>query len=126
MTPDSHRQIAERIVASMGRCTDRDYEALIEGAMLAGTHWVNAALHTRNITSPETDVVHTYMLTANEFQLYRVAAGPMLDALAEIERVRPLYVRGDVPGGAAAARRAQELLLQIRDGAASAVGDANA
>ena len=120
MTPQAHRQIADQITASLKLCTDSDYEAVIEGAMLAGSHWVNLALHLTEITKPENDMVHTYMLTANELQLYGIAARGMLDALAEIERIRPLYVRGNVPGGKAAACRARELLDIIRQGAQSA------
>jgi hypothetical protein len=116
MTPESHNRMAEQIAASLARCSDADYEAVIEGAMLAASHWVNSALHTSGLTKPDNDMVHTYMLTANELQKYRIAAGAMLDALIEIERIRPLYVRGNVPGGEAAARRARELLDIVSGG----------
>jgi len=120
MPPEAHNRMAEQIAASLARCRDSDYEAVIEGAMLAASHWVNLALHVSGATKPENDMVHTYMLTANDLQKYRIVASGMLDALTEIEQIRPLYVRGNVPGGEAAARRARELLDIVRRGAGNA------
>ena len=120
MTPEVHTRMAERIAASLSRCSDADYEAVIEGAMLAVSHRVNAALHVSGLTKPDDDIVHTYMLTANDLQKYRIVAGAALDALDEIERIRPLFVRGNVPGGEAAARRARAL-LDIVSGVAPAI-----
>jgi len=62
-------------------------------------------------------VVHTYFLTGNQTQLYGILAGGMLAALDAIERLRPLHVRGNAPGGEAAGRRALEHLAQVREGA---------
>lgn len=82
--------------------------------MLAGTHWLNAALHRLEITRPENDVFHTYLLTVNEFRRLSVADESLINALAEIEDMRPAFVRGDFPGGQNAAERALELLTLIR------------
>ena len=114
MTPTEHRAKAEKIERSLAKCGPADYEMKIEGAMLAGTHWVNLALHRQGVTKDGSDILHTYMLTVNELRKYRVADAALLDALAEIEDIRPPYVRGNVPGGEKAAARALELLALLR------------
>lgn len=83
--------------------------------MLAGSDWVNYALHNRGLTRPDVDMVHSYMLTINDLRRYRVADATMMDAVTEIEDMRPLYVRGNASGGLAAAGRAIELLRMIRE-----------
>jgi len=82
--------------------------------MLAGTHWLNAALHGMAVTKPENDVFHTYLLTVSEFRRLSVADESLINALAEIEDLRPAFVRGNFPGGQDAAQRALELLSLIR------------
>ena len=57
--------------------------------MLAGTHWLNAALHGMAVTKPENDVFHTYLLTVSEFRRLSVADESLINALAEIEDLRP-------------------------------------
>ena len=42
------------------------------------------------------------------------AFAEMMAAIAEIEDIRPAHVRGNVPGGPAAAKRALELLATLR------------
>ncbi|MEO8203950.1 MAG: hypothetical protein ABI630_08810 [Betaproteobacteria bacterium] len=86
----------------------------IEGAMLAGTHWVNFILHKLGVTKGEQDVMHSYMLTVNDLRKYCVADREALEALAEIEDIRPAHVRGNVAGGPAAAAHALALLGKIR------------
>jgi hypothetical protein len=125
MQIDDHRRIAERITASMELCGEHDYEAIIEGAMLAGSHWANFALHGVGVTKSEADIVHTYMITANEFQLYALWTGRVIDSLAEIERLRPPFVRGDMAGGRAAGSHARQLLEAIRTDALVAVREAS-
>ena len=117
MKPEEHRAKAERVERSLAKCGADDYEMKIEAAMLAGTHWLNLALHRRGVTSPQTDILHTYMLTVNELRKYRVADERLVDALTEIEDIRPGYVRGNLAGGEQAAERALELLAQLRRGA---------
>jgi hypothetical protein len=114
MTPQEHRAKAERIERSLAKCGAADYEMKIEAAMLAGTHWLNLVLHRMAVTPDPTDVLHTYMLTVNELRKYRVADAELLDALAEIEDIRPPYVRGNRPGGEQAAERARALLALLR------------
>lgn len=114
MKPQEHRAKAERIARSLSKCLAADYEMRIEAAMLAGTHWLNFALHRMGTTAPEVDVLHTYMLTVNERRRYKVADAELVRALVEIEDLRPAYVRGNHPGGEQAAARALELLALLR------------
>jgi hypothetical protein len=111
---EEHRAKAERIERSLAKCAPDDFEIKIEGAMLAGTHWLNAALHRSAITEPENDVMHTYHLTVNEFRRLSVADEGLINALAEIEDMRPAFVRGNFPGGQQVAKRALELLAKLR------------
>ena len=113
MRAELHRQKAERIERSLVKCTDGDWELRIEAAMLAGTHWANYALHRRGVTPEAEDIVHTTMTVVAYLKKYELAEGILLAQLAEIEALRPLYVRGDVEGGPAAGKRALELLSSI-------------
>jgi hypothetical protein len=115
MKAELHRQKAERIERSLSICTPTDWEIQIEGAMLAGTHWANYALHQRGVTADSEDIVHTTMTILAYLRKYQLAEEKLLGALTEIEELRPLYVRGDVPGGAEAGARAIALLSVIRD-----------
>lgn len=114
MTPQEHRAKAVRIERSLLKCGDSDFEIKIEGAMLAGTHWLNAVLHQTGVTEPDADVFHTYLLTVNEYRRLSVAEENILKALTEIEDLRPAFVRGNVAGADRAAGRAIELLSAIR------------
>lgn len=114
MTPEQHRQKALRIERSLAKLTPDMAEIRIEAAMLAGTHWLNAALHNLGVNGAECDVMHTYMLTINEFRRLSAADPQLVALLAEIEDLRPLHVRGDVPGGMQAADHACALLGRIR------------
>lgn len=91
----------------------------IEAAMLAGTHWLNAACHRLGVTQPGDDVFHTYLLTVNAYRRLCVADEAMVRALSEIEDLRPPYVRGNHAGAQAAAARADALLAAIREKATS-------
>ena len=114
MDPIKHRDKALKIERSLAKCAPGDVEIRIEAAMLAATHWLNAALHRLGANRPEQDVMHTYMLTVNEFRRLSAANAELMAALAGIEDLRPLFVRGDVPGGVQAADRACALLARIR------------
>lgn len=114
MTPEQHEAVANRIEASMRHCGPDDYEMLIEGAMLAGTHRINALMHRLQATRAEADVMHSYLLTVNEFDRLTVAHPAAMGALRTIEKMRPAYVRGDWQGGAEAGREALALLQRIR------------
>ncbi|WP_455286666.1 hypothetical protein [Cupriavidus necator] len=113
MKAGNHRLKAENIERSLRRLGAQDWEMAIEAAMLAGTHWANYALHRRGVTSEGEDIVHTSMLVVNMLRKYSIAEGELLNALAEIEELRPLHVRGDIPGGRQAAARALQLLRTI-------------
>ncbi len=115
MDSRGHRESAERIAGTMEKLGPEDYEMTIEGAMLAATHWVNYALHESGVTEAGDDVQHTYFLSGNEWQKYGIVADELLRALDEIEKIRPMYVRGDAAGGDAAAARARDLLARSRE-----------
>lgn len=119
MHTEQHIAAAERIERSLRKCTPEDVEMRIEAAMLAGTHWLNAALHRLGVTQPGKDVFHTYLLTVNEYRRLCVADEEMVRALSEIEDLRPPYVRGNHAGAQAAAERADALLTAIRRKATS-------
>lgn len=115
MIAAKHKEKALRIERSLAKCAPQDYEIRIEGAMLAATHWVNGAYHAMGVSADTNDILHTYMLTVNEYRRYAAANAQLIDRLAEIEDVRPLYVRGDVEGGQAVADRVNRLLEDIRN-----------
>jgi|JI10StandDraft_1071094.scaffolds.fasta_scaffold43592_3 hypothetical protein len=126
MSPDQHREKALKIERSLAKLAPHLVEIRIEAAMLAGTHWLNAALHHLGANKPESDVMHTYMLTVNEFRRLSAADAALVAMLAEIEDLRPLHVRGDVPGGQDAADQACALLGRIRQMAENLAISANA
>ena len=114
MKIDAHRDKAMRIERSLGRVPDADYETVIEAAMLAGTHWFNILLHRAGL-SPETrDAMHAEFLPLGERRRVAAAMPGILDALDTIERLRTLHVRGDMPGGEAAAATARTCLDRLR------------
>jgi len=106
--------MALNIEKSLKKCHQSDIEIRIEAAMLAATHWINADLHDRGVTSVDQDIIHTYLLTINEYRRLSVASKNLLSILAEIEDLRPLHVRGDAPHGEHAAARADLMLSRIR------------
>ncbi len=110
-----HKEKAVRIERSLAKLQPDDAEMRVEAAMLAATHWVNLAYHAMGVTKDDQDILHSYMLTVNEFRRLSAANEPLITMLAEIEDLRPVYVRGDVPGARQAAERAQRLLTVIRE-----------
>jgi hypothetical protein len=97
---------------------------IIDGAMLAATHWINAAFHIVELTDDGSDVVHAYFETAFDRQHFGLVAGAeYLDGLEEIETLRPLHTRGNVAGGEAAAQRSLEILQGIREKALALDGN---
>lgn len=115
MKPERHRELAENIERSLQHCGATDWEMKIEGAMLAGTHWANFALHRYGVSTESEDIIHTSMLVVNILRKYSLVEERMMQALAEIEELRPLYVRGDALGGAEAGEHALALLQEIGD-----------
>lgn len=114
MSPADHAKRAERIGASVHRCGASGYEVAIEGAMLAGSHWLNAALHASGLTAEDQDAMHSEFLTLGERRRIDLALPGMVGLLDEIEELRAPYVRGAAPGGEDAARRALTLLDGLR------------
>jgi len=113
MTPENHRAKAERIEQSLTKLGDADWEMRIEAAMLAGTHWVNFILHSTGASTVSEDMVHASMTLVSVLRKYSLAEPELIAQLEEIEELRPLFVRGDMDGGAQAAHRALALLAAI-------------
>lgn len=114
MNAKDHLDAALRIEASMRKCSDDDHEMTIEAAMLAATHRLNASLHAQQATHDGDDVMHSYLLTINEYRRLKLFDARALEALGAIEDLRPAWVRGNHPGGAEAAQRASQLLDLVR------------
>jgi hypothetical protein len=109
-----HRAKAERIERSMAKCTPADFETVIEGAMLAGTHWFNLLLHAAGLRAPDNDIVHTEFVQLGERRKFALVLLEEMRALDLIEDLRTTHVRGDMPQGEAAAREALALLARLR------------
>lgn len=109
-----HRAKAERIERSMAKCGAADFETIIEGAMLAGTHWFNLLLHAAALRAADNDIVHTEFVQLGERRKFALAMREELHALDLIEELRTTHVRGDMPEGEAAARRALAALACLR------------
>lgn len=110
MKPDEHVAKAARITRSMSKCRPDDYELIIEGAMLATNHYVNAALHKLGIRPPDVDIIHTDYLRVSEYRRLEILADDLLHTIEQIEELRAPYVRGCAAGGKKAARQARTLL----------------
>lgn len=123
MKIEAHRIKANAIEHSLhARCTAADYETVIEGAMLAGTHWFNVLLHQAGILPLERDAMHAEFLSAGERRLVSVVVPGALQALDAIENLRTLHVRGDMPNGEEAARHSLQQLSYLRRLADDPVG----
>ena len=114
MTPAQHREKAARIERSLERLSDTDYEAVVEGAMLAGTHWFNILLHRFQVFPESRDAMHSEFLTVGERRRIAVKMREALEALDAIEALRTSHVRGDMAEGEAASRTARECLARLR------------
>jgi len=115
----AHLAKAERIGASLARCTTADYETVIEGCMLAGTHLFNLLLHEAGLRRDDQDAMHSEFLGAGERRKIAIRLPGVLEAMDTIESLRTGYVRGDLPGGEAAAGRAFASLAELRRQAAA-------
>jgi len=110
-----HRAKAERIEQSLRRLDASSFEAVIEGAMLAGTHWFNLLLHRTAILPEGADAMHAEFLPLSTRRRVRVLLPEPLQALDRIEALRTTHVRGDMPDGTNAARQALEALALLRE-----------
>lgn len=115
MTPDNHREKAERIERSLMKLNETDWEIKIEAAMLAGTHWVNYILHKTGLSTCAEDMIHASMTMVSVLRKYKLGVPEVIDQLELIEELRPLYVRGDVAGGNEAAEKALVALALIAE-----------
>jgi hypothetical protein len=115
-----HQLKAASIERSLGRCSAADYETVIEGAMLAGTHWFNILLHRNRLSHEERDAMHAEFLSLAERRRLAIVVPDALQALDEIERLRTLHVRGDMPDGEEAAATALACLGRLRQAALAA------
>src|SRR3954467_2933278 len=95
----------ESIERSLARCTPDDFEAVIEGCMLAATHRLNVLLH-RHGLPVDRDVMHAEFMSLAERRHARAILPGVIEAMDEIEHARTTHVRGDMEGGPDAARRA--------------------
>lgn len=109
-----HRAKAARIAASLSRCTPADYETVIEGCMLAGTHLFNVLLHAAGLRPEHDDAMHSEFVGVGERRKIAVVLPGVLDAMDTIEALRTGYVRGDLPGGEIAAGRALACLDDLQ------------
>lgn len=113
MNIEGHRAKAESIERSLAKCGVDDYETIIEGAMLAGTHWFNILLHRARLRDADNDIVHAEFVSIGERRIFALAAPQALHSLDAIELVRTTHVRGDMPQGEHAATLALEHLRQL-------------
>tara|TARA_A100001037_G_scaffold306308_1_gene350602 strand:+ start:2860 stop:3249 length:390 start_codon:yes stop_codon:yes gene_type:complete len=120
MTPDQHRQKAERIRQSTEKIDHSVYEMVIEGAYLSAIHWLNYALHRMEVTAEAHDIVHTEHLSGMDRGKIGALMPEVLATVDELETFRTRYVRGNIAGGLAAAKRALELHEQVQSAAIDA------
>ena len=114
MTPDLHRLKADRLERSLHKCGPGDYEAVIEGALLAAGHWFNIALHAMDFYPPERDVMHLTKMPVEDLMRVEAVQPELVRAYDEMEELRSPFVRGAEPGGSEAARRCLALLERIK------------
>lgn len=114
MIAAEHRAKAERIERSMAKCSAADFETVIEGAMLAGTHWFNLLLHANGLRPPDGDIVHTEFVQLGERRKFAIVLSEEMRALDLIEDLRTTHVRGNMPDGEQAALRALKALALLR------------
>ena len=122
MNESQHRNKAMRIEHSLRSLDVDHFEAVIEGTMLAGTHWFNILLHRANVAAENADAMHSEFLSVGVRRKLAVLLGEPLAALDEIEALRTTHVRGDMPDGPGAARRALACLAILREHALAGGG----
>jgi hypothetical protein len=115
MNEHQHRDKASRIERSLRSLDVDHFEAVIEGTMLAGTHWFNILLHRAGLAAENADAMHSEFLSVGARRKIAVRLPEALAALDEIEALRTTHVRGDMPDGPGAARRALACLAVLRE-----------
>jgi hypothetical protein len=115
MNESLHYDKAARIEHSLQLLEVGHFEAVIEGTMLAGTHWFNILLHRAGLAAENADAMHSEFLSVGARRKIAVLLPEALAALDEIEALRTTHVRGDMPDGPSAARRALACLTVLRE-----------
>lgn len=126
MRMTDHRAKAARIEGSLEKCRSSDYETVVEGCMLAGTHWFNILLHGAGISPEDRDTMHAEFMSAADRRRLRALFPEALEAMDQIEALRTAHVRGDLPGGADAASVARACLETLRTVASAVIQTATA
>lgn len=100
MTEDEHRSRAMRLMTSAEDLASVDsedhFEARIELYVHAMTHCFNIILHKSGIRSPSQDQLHSDMPSDLHLEVLNLDL-EYLEALRELELLRTLCVRGNVP-----------------------------
>ena len=117
MTRDEHLVKARRIVASLEKLSlESDAMCVIDGAVIAGYHLGNALLHRHGVL-PDVEHANTpSKLPVAPAQL-PTAIQPAFAAFTELERLRLEHVRSPGACDATLAKRAWQLLDDIRHAA---------
>lgn len=91
-----------------------DYETMIEDFMLAGAHYINAAMHKLNAVKQDKDIKHNllYGFLKNEQALLE-RSNQIAELILQLEQLRPSYVYGKGENGNTA-RKAEQLFLEIK------------
>jgi hypothetical protein len=96
MDASQHFDKADRLEASMRRLQpDQDYETIIESCMLAGSHYLNAALHEAGVLPPTEHLLHSNEPPTTYWASVPESLRLAYPAMKFIEDLRPRYVRGD-------------------------------
>jgi len=116
---------ARRIEASLRRLDPaRDFEMLIDLSMLAATQLFNAAMHSEGITHGHSDQSHTHLPPMDTYQKQpgaEIRRG--MKALAYIEDLRPIYVRGGEPYDPAVADKCLASFEEAKEAFLGVLGD---
>lgn len=109
-----HIEKARRIDATMaGKLNrDQDYELVLEGYMLAGTHWLNAILHKYGVTAEGCDLLHSNKPVL-EIPIPEPLR-PLFEAMRYIEDLRPGYLRGLKPWSVQDGRKCADSYQRVK------------
>jgi hypothetical protein len=113
MKTEQHLKKARRIAAALGRLDLKtDAMAIIDGTMIAGYHFANAALHAHGVTG-----LSTHFNTPSKFEVapdtLPAAVKPVYDTFAKLEALRTRYVRNPQSADGAVAEQAMDALRQL-------------
>lgn len=113
MNADRHLDKARRILAGLAKLDVADDSlAIIDGAMIAGYHLGNAALHAHGVTGAS-----VHFNTPSKFEVapgtLPAAVKPVYDVFAELEAMRSHYVRSPNQPDRKAAVQARQLLSRM-------------